>query len=118
MWWDMGPWVLAGTRRVSVRLGGRWHLQRRPGSPTCFAPSCAAHSALARALLASRLRGCCGGLSGCSAGRRGHPNGWGAPHSRRLLCPRARFHTSFPTSPGGWAVVSSSEPAFNKPDAL
>ena len=38
-----------GARRVSVRLGGRLQLQRRPGNPTCFAPPCTAHSVLARA---------------------------------------------------------------------
>ena len=40
-------WTLAGLDAVSMRLGGRWHLQRRPGNPTCCASSCAAHSALA-----------------------------------------------------------------------
>ena len=49
MWWGISDWTLVGLGAVSVRLGGRWHLQRRPGNPTCFAPSCAAHSALARA---------------------------------------------------------------------
>ena len=32
-----------------MRLGGKWQLQRRAGTPTCFAPSCTAHSVLARA---------------------------------------------------------------------
>ena len=58
----VGLRALAWAPRVSVRLGGGWHLQRRLGNPTSFAPSCATHSALARALLASCLRGCCGEL--------------------------------------------------------
>ena len=62
MGWGISYWTLAGLGAVSVRLGGRWHLQRRPGNPTCFAPSCTAHSVLARWLLAPCLRGCCGGV--------------------------------------------------------
>ena len=38
MGWGISYWTLAGLGAVSVRLGGRWHLQRRPGNPTCFAP--------------------------------------------------------------------------------
>ena len=49
VWWGISDWTLVGLGAVSARLGGRWHLQRRPGNPTCFAPSCAAHSPLARA---------------------------------------------------------------------
>ena len=71
MGWDISYWVLAGLGAVSVRLGGRWHLERRPGNPTCFAPSCAVHSVLALALLASCLSGCCGGLRALFDGARG-----------------------------------------------
>ena len=68
--WGISYWTLVGLGAVSVRLGGRWHLQRRSGNPTCFAPSCAAHSALARALLAGCLRGCCGGVGVAGEGTR------------------------------------------------
>ena len=71
MWWGISYWTLAGLGAVSVRLGGRWHLQRRPGNPTCFAPSCAAHSVLACALLTGVLSGCGGGVGGLFGGARG-----------------------------------------------
>ena len=38
MWWGISYWTLAGLGAVSVRLGGRWHLQRRPRQPYLFCP--------------------------------------------------------------------------------
>ena len=91
MWWGISYWTLAGLGAVSVRLGGRWHLQRRPGNPTCFAPSCAAHSVLALAPSRVSVRGCCGGVGRLFGGAQGAPKRLGGTALKASALPTCAF---------------------------
>jgi hypothetical protein len=112
---ESGWCVCTGSAARALSLGLRAiapvrGMAGRPGNPTCFALSCTAHSVLARALLASSLCGCCGGVGALPGARRGlREAGW------QVATPTA---SAFAAAAGSLATCSSCAPTPGNPTPL